>query len=92
MTAPSKTDELICRRCAKPVVVHRENYVVFEGMHWLCFHLEFEHAGDPDEACGDVSCPWWQMEVYKSAFEAAGGNPSSALDDAISKRWNLGSK
>lgn len=29
-------------------------------MHWACFHYEFEHfagEGDPDEACGDPSCP-----------------------------------
>jgi hypothetical protein len=28
-------------------------------MHWLCFHLEYEHCGyDPDEPCDDTGgCP-----------------------------------
>jgi hypothetical protein len=47
-----------CVRCGRPVVVNREWYDVFERMHWLCFHLEFEHGDhDPDEGCGDPSCP-----------------------------------
>ena len=50
----------VCNRCGKPVIRNRERYEVFERMHWLCFHYEFEHeagAGDPDIACGDPSCP-----------------------------------
>lgn len=89
MTNASNSDVENCRRCAKPVVVNRDRYSVFEGMHWLCFHLEFEHASDPDEPCADPSCPWWQIEVYKSAIESLGGNAESALVEAISKRWNL---
>jgi hypothetical protein len=39
-------------------VVNRQWFEVFERMHWLCFHLEFEHGEhDPDEACTDPSCP-----------------------------------
>lgn len=39
--------------------VNKEQYDVFERMHWLCFHLEFEHGDyDPDEACDDSGCPW----------------------------------
>jgi hypothetical protein len=32
---------------------------VFEQMHWVCFHYEFEHGDDrdPDQACRDPSCP-----------------------------------
>ena len=32
---------------------------VFEHMHWLCFHLEYEHdvTRDADLACADPSCP-----------------------------------
>ncbi|WP_457325854.1 hypothetical protein, partial [Roseateles sp. P5_E11] len=44
---------LICARCNLPVEKNAESYEVFERMHWLCFHLEFEHQGDPDEPCGD---------------------------------------
>jgi len=49
--------EPVCVRCGKPVVVNRQLYAeVFEKMHWLCFHLEYEHPGDPDAPCGDPSC------------------------------------
>jgi hypothetical protein len=49
----------ICVRFNKPVKVSKDQYEVFERMHWLCFHLEFEHGDyDPDEPCDDVSCPW----------------------------------
>lgn len=44
-----------CRRCARPV---RVNYDVFEGMHFVCFHYEFEHRDvDPDDDCGLSCCP-----------------------------------
>jgi hypothetical protein len=42
----------ICRRCNRPVVVSRDQYEVFEGMHYVCFHYEFEHDPvDPDDEC-----------------------------------------
>lgn len=48
-----------CKRCGKAVQVYRDDYDVFEGMHWLCFHMEYEHGSyDPDEPCDDPSCPW----------------------------------
>lgn len=49
----------ICRRCNRPVTVNADYYDIFEQMHWLCFHLEFEHGNhDQDEPCEDPSCPW----------------------------------
>lgn len=55
----NKAEYPICIRCNEPVVVNKESYELFEEMHWLCFHLEFEHIGfDPDEPCEDPSCPW----------------------------------
>ncbi len=45
-----------CNRCGRPVIRNRERYEVFERIHWLCFHYEFQHeagTGDPDIACGD---------------------------------------
>lgn len=49
----------ICKRCGLPIKVNKDMGEVFEGMHWLCFHLEFEHGDyDPDEPCDDPSCPW----------------------------------
>jgi hypothetical protein len=39
-------------------VVNRESYDVFERMHFLCFHLEFEHGDhDPDQGCDVPGCP-----------------------------------
>jgi hypothetical protein len=31
---------------------------MFEGMHYVCFHYEFEHdPADPDDDCGVPGCP-----------------------------------
>jgi hypothetical protein len=47
----------VCRRCGKQVVVNAGHIKVLEGMHWICFHLEYEHGDrDPDEPCDDPSC------------------------------------
>ncbi len=46
-----------CVRCGRPVEVSRHLYETFERMHWICFHYEFEHAGDPDAPCADLGCP-----------------------------------
>ena len=38
--------------------VNRESYEIFERMHYVCFHFEFEHTGfDPDEECDAPGCP-----------------------------------
>lgn len=48
-----------CKRCGGPIKINKDSNDVFEDMHWICFHLEFEHGEyDPDEACDDPSCPW----------------------------------
>ena len=54
--------ELRCRRCGRPVRINRDNYEIFERMHYVCFHYEFEHdlsnlATDPDDDCGLPGCP-----------------------------------
>lgn len=84
------SEQRICRRCNGPVIVNAERYDVFEQMHWLCFHLEFEHEGDPDKACGDPSCPWWHVEVYQEKLKQLGADPGEVLSEAINARWNLG--
>jgi hypothetical protein len=81
------TVEKLCKRCKKPVTLNAKNYDVFERMHWLCFHLEFEHDGDPDKACGDPSCPWWHIEVLKQKLSQLGLDPESVIDEAIAKRF-----
>jgi hypothetical protein len=55
---PTDTEELICVQCGLEVRVNRESYELFERMHWVCFHFEFEHMGfDPDEECDAPGCP-----------------------------------
>jgi hypothetical protein len=40
------------------VVVEAAMYEVFEHMHYVCFHYEFEHdPADPDEECNAGGCP-----------------------------------
>ncbi len=47
-----------CRRCGRQVTVSRDQCEVFEDMHYVCFHYEFEHdPADPDEECGAGGCP-----------------------------------
>ena len=71
------------------MTVHASEYEVFERMHWLCFHLEFEHKGDPDAPCDAPSCPWWHMEVFRRALTEAGHDPKTVIEKAISERWKL---
>jgi hypothetical protein len=48
----------ICRRCNRPVTLEAERFNVFEQMHYVCFHYEFEHDPyDPDEECAAGGCP-----------------------------------
>ncbi len=79
----------VCVRCHQAVTKNSENYALFEQMHWLCFHLEFEHESDPDKFCGDPSCPWWHIEVLRRYLEKSGQNPDKIIEAAIKERWNL---
>ena len=81
---------------ASPICVRRQHpvenaasYEVFERMHWLCFHLEFEHQGDADKVCGDPSCPWWHIDVFRRKLTALGVDPDDTVKEAISERWKL---
>jgi hypothetical protein len=80
-------DQKICKRCGEPVTIHKAEFDVFEQMHWLCFHLEFEHEDDPDAPCGDPSCPWWHIEVFRRALTELGHDPKQVLERAIQERW-----
>ena len=52
------TEPPLCRRCDRPVEISRDQYDVFEQMHYVCFHYEFEHdPADPDEECSAGGCP-----------------------------------
>ncbi len=83
------TEPKLCKRCNKPVVVSAEQYDLFEQMHWLCFHLEFEHEGDPDTPCQDPSCPWWHIEVFKAKLKEMGVDTEAVMKEAIRERWGL---
>ena len=50
-----------CKLCGKPVVRNAAHYDDCEGMHWICFHLMFEHVGDADAPCENPRCPWRQI-------------------------------
>ena len=78
-----------CVRCNLPVEKNAGSYEVFERMHWLCCHLEFEHQGDPDKPCGDPSCPWWHIEVLRHKLASLGHNPDTAITETIATRWHL---
>jgi len=54
-------------------------------MHWLCFHLEFEHSTDPDEACEDASCPWRHIQFYREALQDLGQDADAVLAQAIDR-------
>ena len=53
---------LVCKRCGKKKTHRPEDYAIFEEMHWICFHLEFEHGDyDLDLPCEDPDCPWTRI-------------------------------
>ena len=83
------TEQKICKRCKQPVMLNADSYDLFEQMHWLCFHLEFEHEGDPDMACGDPGCPWWRIDVLKNKLEQLGVDPEALIKEAIETKWKL---
>ncbi|MBX9158517.1 hypothetical protein ACTFR8_23255 [Bacillus cereus group sp. MYBK15-3] len=59
-----------CKRCGKPVVKGKKDYSLFEGMHWVCFHFEFEHGEfDPDEPCNDPGCVWNRIKDKEDGEE-----------------------
>lgn len=77
-----------CARCGRPIEVNRDLAAdIFEGMHWLCFHLEFEHPGDPDAPCADLSCHVLRPQIYAEALRAAGIDPHDVMRAALSRRY-----
>lgn len=64
-------DNLICKSCLEPVESSSEDYYLFEGMHWICFHFTFEHNTDRDKPCSDPSCPWNRINDLKEKLSSA---------------------
>jgi choline dehydrogenase-like flavoprotein len=59
----------------------------FERMHWICFHIVFEHMGaEPHEPCEDPSCPWAVMRAYEEELRRLGRDPGEVLE----RSWGLG--
>ena len=81
---PAKT----CRRCGRIIEVDPAlSLSVFEGMHWLCFHLEYEHDGDPDLPCRDYSaCPWWTIRYYEQKLHDLGLSPEVVRLEGIKRK------
>ncbi|MGX7678692.1 hypothetical protein ACSMXN_18405 [Jatrophihabitans sp. DSM 45814] len=61
---PTASEAPPCKRCGRPVRVNADRYDVFEGMHYVCFHYEFEHdPADPDEECNAGGCPSFKLDA-----------------------------
>jgi hypothetical protein len=87
----SMQSDPICIHCNEPVVVNRENYDTFEKMHWLCFHLVYEHNADPDEPCSDIGCPHLQIQILREALRELGHDPDEIYERGWRKLWDRGS-
>jgi hypothetical protein len=59
-----EAEKLTCVRCGREVRLNRESYEIFERMHYVCFHYEFEHDPyDPDEECNAGGCPSFRLDA-----------------------------
>lgn len=76
-----------CARCGRVIEADLAASVrMYEGMHWLCFHLEYEHDTDPDIACGDIwGCPWWTIRYYEDKLRALGVNPADVRQEGLQR-------
>lgn len=52
-------DSPICRRCRRSIEnLSPDTIDIYEGMHYVCFHYEFEHHDiDIDSECSVAGCP-----------------------------------
>jgi len=85
---PGEAEELTCARCGLVVRVNRDSYEIFERMHYVCFHYEFEHGGfDPDEECDAGGCPSSRLSSPPRVLcEAGPGEARRADGDSVSPR------
>ena len=73
----------MCHRCGKPVVASAVDYDVFEQMHHVCFHYEFEHHGDPDVECLAGGCPASGLSLLSRLFRTEGADLVQAGDTVV---------
>jgi len=81
-----KTNQ-ICRSCGGEVSDTPDNFEMFEKMHWLCFHLAFEHQTDPDEPCESRLCPIWHLEILKDFVTSKGFDVNEIIDKTVETKW-----
>lgn len=68
MSSTAPNDFPDCRRCGRPVAT--SDVDLFEGMHYICFHYEFEHNGvDVDEECSAGGCPARRVDLHRTLAE-----------------------
>ncbi len=76
-----------CARCGRSIEVNSALAADhFHGMHWLCFHLEFEHPGDPDAPCTSPTCHVARPQIYAQALRDAGIDPQAVMRQAIARQ------
>jgi hypothetical protein len=78
-------NKLNCKSCGSEI--DETSYETFEGMHWLCFHLAFEHTTDPDEPCESRLCPIWHLQILKEHLEKSGQDVDEIINNAVEKHW-----
>lgn len=59
------------------------DYETFEHMHYVCFHYEFEHRGDPDVECSAGGCPAAGIGVPSPLTRAQGIDLSQAANTVV---------
>jgi hypothetical protein len=81
----------VCVRCRQRITVDPAlSRDALEGMHWLCFHLEYEHDTDPDTRCSDYTgCPWWTIKYLEDRLRALGEDPDGVIEAGMRKegKW-----
>lgn len=87
------SDPPICRRCGRAVTVEADRYDVFEQMHYVCFHYEFEHGVadpevDPDDDCGLPGCPSAPAVRHRDRLVAAIRELLADLSEGPPANWD----
>ena len=78
---PCGAGRLACARCGREVRMNRDSYEIFERMHYVCFHYEFEHGGfDPDEECDAGGCPSSRLSSPPRALRGAAPGEARRTD------------
>ena len=78
-----------CKGCGGELERPLEQYDVFEGMHWFCFHYSFEHLpNNPEVPCESRHCPTWHLEILRNEIISMGKDPDEIIEKAILEEWS----